>query len=219
MIGITPKVTGVVLAGGQSTRFRGENKAIATIEGTTLLERVAATLSAAAGRRPIVAVRTEKQRRTYRNHLSTPVEFVFDAPEFEGPLAGLIAALDAVETQWAFVCGCDMPLLSESAIKWLATRIPPVYASEDLPDALTVAHPDGTVEPLHTFYRTAAVREKCKRLSPNDGPRSLLESLGNVQIETLNNAQYQATMGRSMTNVNTRRELSAVVHRADPKDE
>lgn len=219
MTGTTPRVTGVVLAGGRSTRFRGKNKAIATIEGTTLLERVASTLAAATDRRPVIAVRTEEQRRTYRDRLSTPVEFVFDAPRFEGPLAGLFAALDAVETEWAFVCGCDMPLLSESAVRWLATRLPPVDASEDLPDALTVAHPDGTVEPLHALYRSTAVWETRERLSSNDGPRSLLGSLENVRVETLDDAPFYAPLGRSSTNVNTPRELSAVVRRAEPNDE
>lgn len=219
MTGTTPRVNGVVLAGGRSTRFRGENKAIATMEGTTLLERVASTLAAATDRRPIVAVRTEEQRRTYRDRLSTPAEFVFDAPGFEGPLAGLFAAFDVVETQWAFVCGCDMPLLSKSAIRWLATRLPPIDASKDPPDALTVAHPDGTIEPLHALYRSTAVKETRERLSSNDGPRSLLESLENIRVETLDNAPLYAPLGRSTTNVNTRQELSAIVHHTEPNNE
>lgn len=214
-----PKVTGVVLAGGRSTRFRGENKAIATIEGTTILERVASTLASATNRRPVVAIRSEEQRRTYRDHLSTQVEFVFDAPEFEGPLAGLFAAIDAVETEWVFVCGCDMPLLSETAIRWLMTRLPPLNDSENSPDALTVSHIDGAVEPLHALYRPIAIREKRAVVSSNGGPQSLLESFDNIQSVIPENAPFYVPLEQSITNVNTRQELSTVVHHIEEQDE
>lgn len=219
MIETDPRVTGIVLAGGRSTRFRGKNKAIATVEGTTLLERVVSTLTAATGRRPVIAVRTEEQWQTYEDRLSTPADLVFDALEFEGPLAGLFAALEEVETTWTFVCGCDMPLLSEVTIKWLVTQLPPVDSVETPSDALTVAQPDGTVEPLHTLYRLTAVTETREQLSSTDGPRSVVDALDNVRVVTPETPPFHVPLRRSTTNVNSREDLSTVVRNTETSDE
>lgn len=214
-----PAVTGVVLAGGRSTRFRGENKAVATLGGEPLLERVVSTLAAATGRRPVVAVRTDEQRRAYEDALSTSVDFAFDLSEFEGPLAGLFAGVAAVETPWAFVCGCDMPLLSKTAVEWLATRLPAADESATAPGALAVHRPDETVEPLHTLYRRSRLLAAREQLARTDGPRSLLATLDRVRFVPREAVPPRVPLDRSTTNVNTREELAAVAPATVPPDD
>lgn len=205
-----PTVTGVVLAGGRSTRFRGGNKATAILNGEPFLERVVSALTAAIGRQPVVAVRTEEQRQTYDDVLSTSVNFAFDSSEFEGPLAGLFAAVETIETPWAFVCACDMPLLSQPAVEWILTRTPRVHGSETPPAAIAVRYPDGTAEPLHTLYRRTTVVDAREGVARTDGPRSLLATLDPVATVPRERVPPHVPLERSMTNVNTRDELAAV---------
>lgn len=219
MTGSDPTVTGVVLAGGQSTRFRGQNKATATLEGEPLLERVVSTLAMATSRRPVVSVRTAEQRRTYADILSTPVDFVFDLSTFEGPLAGLFAALKKIHTPWACVCGCDMPLLSRVAVEWLMTYLPAADESETPPAALALRYPDGAVEPLHTLYRRPRVLKRQEQLARTAGPRALLAVLDQIQVVPCEAAPSHVPLRQSMTNVNTRDELAAVTPGPEVTDE
>lgn len=57
-------ITGIVLAGGRSTRFgdASVNKATTALEGKTLLEQVTDAVATATNRPPVVAVQTEAQR-------------------------------------------------------------------------------------------------------------------------------------------------------------
>lgn len=154
-------VTGIVLAGGQSTRF-GEpttNKAIATLGGQPLLERVADTVATATNHPPIVAVRTEAQRAEYAEILAEhDIIFTFDSPDYEGPLAGVVGALETIDTPWVFICGCDMPLLSADAVGWLLTQLE-ADIDGTWPVVFAVRHSDGTADPLHALYRQSTLSD------------------------------------------------------------
>jgi molybdopterin-guanine dinucleotide biosynthesis protein A len=194
---------GVVLAGGDSTRFGDAEKATATLDGEPLVARVAGAVRDATGRDPVVAVRRDAQAGRLSTVLGS-VEFVYDAPGFEGPLAGLLGALDAVETPRLFACGCDMPLLSADAVAWLAETVPVERA-----DALAPAHPDGTPEPMHALYRREAVECARAELPTSGGVHALLDAL-DAETVPLSAAPEDVGLADSVTNVNTREELAAV---------
>lgn len=204
--GPVPDVTGVVLAGGGSTRFSGGDKALAALRGEALIERVADAVRAATGRPPVVGVRTTERREVYETVLGD-VTFARDDPAFDGPLAGVVGALDAVATPWLFVCGADMPLLSADAIRWLAGR------RRDDDDAVAPRHPDGTRDPMHTLYRRDAVADARDRLPRSGGVRALLAALDRVQAVPVGAAPPDAGLADSLANVNTRAELDAIRER------
>jgi len=208
-----PDVTGVVLAGGRSSRFgdADANKAVASLGGRTLLGRVVDSLAEATDRSPVVAVRTAAQRETYAAALSDrSVAFARDDAGFDGPLAGVFGAVDAVDAPWLFCCGCDMPLLSPAVVRWLVDALRDRGgASDAAPAALAVRHPDGTPEPLHALYRTSAVERVRNRLPSAAGPRALLESLEPVVTVPVDAAPAGLPVEESTTNVNTRAELAA----------
>lgn len=196
------RATGIVLAGGDSTRFGDAEKALADLDGEPLVARVVGAVREATGRPPVVAVRRDDQCR----RLSGPLDgarFACDAPGFEGPLAGVVGALEAVETPWTFVCGCDMPLLSASAVAWLLARVP------DDDDALAVVHPDGTAEPMHACYRRRAIAAVRAAVPRSGGVRALLEAL-DAETVPIDAAPDDVGLVDSVTNVNTREELDAV---------
>lgn len=194
---------GLVLAGGASTRFSGGEKALATVRGESLIERVVGVVGVATDRRPAVAVRTDDQRAAFEKRLDD-VAFAKDARGFEGPLAGVVGGIDAVEGDWIFVSACDMPLLSAGAIAWLRGRIGA--------DAVVPVHPDGTPEPLHAFYRRAALGRAVPDLPRAGGVRALLDALDSVRRVPVDGHEDLAD---SVTNVNSRGDLAAARRRLE----
>ena len=75
------------------------------------------------------------------------ISHLVDAPETEGPLAGLLAALRwAPRASWLLVA-CDLPCLSGEAVRWiLAQRAPGVWA------VLPRVDHSAPVEPLLAWY-------------------------------------------------------------------
>jgi molybdopterin-guanine dinucleotide biosynthesis protein A len=211
-------VTGLVLAGGQSTRFGNadENKAVATLESRTLLGRVVDVVTAATDRPPIVTVSTSDQREKYASMLSDrDMSFAHDTSAYEGPLAGVFGGLNAVTTPWIFCCGCDMPLLSPAAIEWLLERLADYLGRLDSNlDALAVRHLDDTVDPLHTLYRTSAVEQLRGKVSRIAGPRALLKGLTSVRTVSAEATPPSVPLEQSMTNVNTLEELKVASRHA-----
>lgn len=194
------RVTGVVLAGGESSRFGEANKAVARIDGTPLIRRVVETVRSTFGVPPIVAVRTRSQRDRVRKALAAPgdVRFVDDDDGFEGPLAGAVAASRSAGTPWIFVTACDMPLLHEEGIAAVCeSRRAGV-------DAVVPVDPDGRPEPLHAIYRRSAIDAHHGDLRSEAGLRALLsatESVVEVPFES------GSTLAESTANVNTRSEF------------
>ncbi|WP_227378198.1 molybdenum cofactor guanylyltransferase [Haladaptatus halobius] len=203
-------VTGLVLAGGQSSRFGDAdvNQAVATFDNHTLIGRVVDIVTEAMDQPLVAAIRTADQRKTYADVLSDrDITFVFDDEAFEGLLASVFGAVDTVDTSWVFSCGCDMPLLSPAVIQWLVNKLQDsVHTSNTPPAALAVRHPDGTIDPLHALYRQSAIKRVHKQLPSAAGPRMLLASLEEVVAVPVDAAPVNLLTKESMTNINTRDE-------------
>jgi len=197
-------VRGVVLAGGQSQRFGEQNKALATLDGETLIERVVTTVRAATEPPPIVAVRDGTQADRFQSVLAAASPtYVRDSVAFRGPLAGLAAAVSAADTPWVFLCGCDMPLLSADVIRWLAD-----HRSAGT-DAVCLAT-DGGTEPLHGFYRRASVERVLDRLDETAGLHAVLSELPACRTVPAAEAPPDSDAARSVANVNTRAVLETL---------
>ena len=97
---------GIVLAGGRSSRM-GTPKAWLDWHGTTLLRRVCGLVARGAGG-PVVVVRAPGQELP---PLPDGVRVVEDEREGRGPLQGLLAGLEAVDEDVAFVASTDVPFL------------------------------------------------------------------------------------------------------------
>ncbi|MGH2590318.1 MAG: molybdenum cofactor guanylyltransferase, partial [Actinomycetota bacterium] len=100
-----PEATGVVLAGGRSTRF-GRDKLAEPYLGKPLLHHAVLRLAEVCGD-VVVVVAPDAVDPTLP--VGVPVRVARDATEGEGPLAGVYAGLLAVTTNVALVAGGDMP--------------------------------------------------------------------------------------------------------------
>lgn len=107
-------LTGVVLAGGRSSRF-GSDKALAEWCGTSLVESATASLLRHMPTALVVTRRPEELA-----FLRSPrVRVVADLHPNGHPLGGVHTALLALETSHAFVRACDMPFLQPGLVETL----------------------------------------------------------------------------------------------------
>lgn len=92
----------------------GTDKSLLPFRGKTLIGTVAEAV------RPFAAevLVSTNEREAYG--FLEEVRFVEDFCKGEGPLAGLVSALEAAETPWVFFTTCDLPLLNGEFVDFLA---------------------------------------------------------------------------------------------------
>lgn len=148
--------TGVIIAGGYSTRFGEEDKAVASLAGTPLIRCVADQM---AGVIDVLVVNCRPEQtdalRTALNGYDHPVMIAEDTEYDEGPMSGIMTGLRAVETAYAFVAACDMPFLDPALIDRLFERA----ASHD---AAVPRVGDGWFQPTCAVYRASAMADACE---------------------------------------------------------
>mgnify|MGYP000082387748 CR=1 FL=1 len=147
--------TAVVLAGGRSTRFGDEDKAVADLAGTPMIRRVVDRIAPAVDR--VVINCRAAQVPAIEDALdgaAVPVTFAEDDYPDEGPMAGMATGLRAADTEYAFVVACDMPFVDADFVDYLFDR-----AEEH--DA-AVPRPDQWFETTHAVYRAAAMADACE---------------------------------------------------------
>lgn len=98
------KITGVVLAGGLGTRMGGADKGLEMLNGISLAQHALRRLQLQVGPCCISA------NRHLDDYARFGVPVLPDTlPDFAGPLAGLLAALQFCETPYLVSVPCDVP--------------------------------------------------------------------------------------------------------------
>ena len=141
--------SGVVLAGGRSSRF-GQDKAEYHLKGKPLLARVLESLGVAE-ERFIVA---DKAYDGYG------VPTYPDLIVSQSPLGGLHTALSLAKHDWVAVAACDLPYLSAPYWEALAQ-----YCSDN--EAVVVKRGE-QLEPLAAFYNKKIVTHAEQRLNARE---------------------------------------------------
>lgn len=100
---------GFVLAGGQSRRM-GRDKALLEFAGQPLIARAVGILREAGLKTSIAGVRAD---------LAIHAPIVEDRLRGQGPLAGVCAALEAMEGRWGVFLSVDVPLLPAALMAYL----------------------------------------------------------------------------------------------------
>lgn len=141
-----PAVAGAVLAGGRSRRM-GSDKALIEVHGRPMAQSVLDAL-ARAGIDPRVVVGGDAVRLAVLG-----VEVVADAYPGEGPLGGIVTALDhfAAGAAHVLVVACDLPDIGSGALGLLLERLEPT--ADGLPDVVLARA--GTVQPMCAVWSTA----------------------------------------------------------------
>jgi molybdopterin-guanine dinucleotide biosynthesis protein A len=109
------KVTGVIQAGGRSTRMGGEPKALLELGGKRIIERVVGAVGAVLD--DLLVVTNTPERYAF---LGLPM--VADAFPDGGALGGIYSGLSAAGGDAAFTVACDMPFLHPAIVRMVVER-------------------------------------------------------------------------------------------------
>jgi len=125
-----------------------------------------------------------------------------DRWEGQGPLAGIITALQTTEetgsgAEWNLIVGCDMPFLTREWLTHLAAR---AQASDA--EVVSPQSPQG-LEPLCACWRTSAVGQLQNVF--DGGVRKITEAMKRLRMEVVDAADWKRfdTAGRLFWNMNT----------------
>lgn len=194
-------ITGIILAGGQSSRM-GCDKALLPVPGEPTLTFVThlARLLLEHCQEVLLVARDQDQARAYLPHLPSSIQVITDRVSRVGPLMGLYSGLSAIHTSHALVVAVDMPFLQPALLDFLLAQARPA--------TLTVPLVDGQEQVLLSLYPRSILPLIEQRLQEGRrDPRSLLQ-LAPVQL--LEETQLRAVdpQLRSFININTPEEFS-----------
>ncbi|OSN11135.1 molybdenum cofactor guanylyltransferase [Lonsdalea iberica] len=122
-------ITGIILAGGQSSRMGGQDKGLLLLDGIPLYQHV---LTRLASQVDSVLINANRHHERYQQS-GYPVIGDINR-QFAGPLAGMYTGLVTTETEWALFAPCDVPALPLNLVSRLQQHIghhPAAYATDD----------------------------------------------------------------------------------------
>ncbi len=164
-------VTGIILAGGKSTRM-GENKALMKISGITFIERVANLMKSMFENVMLIT--------------NTPEEYEFlnlpaykDVYAYKGPLAGIHSGLYHSTTEKNFIISCDIPLMTKEMIEYI------ISFKTDKP--VTICKADGFIQQLAGVYSKSILdaAEKLLKESIEEETRDKLQTKRRCKVLSL----------------------------------
>ncbi|OQR53672.1 molybdenum cofactor guanylyltransferase [Bacillus sp. CDB3] len=187
------KHTGIVLAGGMSSRF-GEPKALAIWKGTTFVEHIVKVMTTAL--QEVVVISHSDIKERVEQFVQVPV--IEDIPHYKGngPLAGIVSGMEYIDSDWYIIVPCDAPNVSNEWITILLEQTSNEY------DAV-VPIINGRKQPLLAAYHNR-VKEKIYALL-QDEKRSMGQLLSQCNVKYVAGEDVQAD-AEWFINVNTKEE-------------
>lgn len=175
-------VSGIVLAGGRSSRF-GRDKLAQTVDGRPLLHHPVLALAAVC-HEVIVVVAPSGREPPLPVAAGVRVRIARDIEPFGGPLIGLLAGLEAAGGPIALLAGGDMPDLAPALLAFLVRDL---LASEAQAVAL---HSRGFLQPMPSALRVGAALPIARRLVGLD-ERSLQGLLRELRAREIPDAEWR----------------------------
>ncbi|OSM95259.1 molybdenum cofactor guanylyltransferase [Lonsdalea populi] len=121
-------ITGIILAGGQSSRMGGHDKGLLLLDGIPLYRHVLTRLASQVDN---LLINTNRHHERYQQSGYPAIGDI--NRQFAGPLAGMYTGLTIMETEWALFAPCDMPALPLNLVSRLQQHIglhPAAYATD-----------------------------------------------------------------------------------------
>lgn len=190
-------ITGVILAGGKSSRF-GRNKALEPFMGERLIDRSVRLMKEWCD--PIFVVCQQPEE-----YFGVEANLVADIIPDQGPLMGLYTALLFSPNEWIFLRAVDMPFLEGAFAELLIKK-----ASEGNADVV-VPLKETQYEPLCACYNVRCIPH-IKRVIESGGGR-VIRFFSRVRVDTILEDTWRTLdpKGKSLLNINTIQDLDEVV--------
>jgi molybdopterin-guanine dinucleotide biosynthesis protein A len=135
-------ISGLILAGGMARRMGGVDKGLVEIAGRPMVEHVLAGLSPQVGR---VLINANRNQDAYARYGYPVVRDTLAG--FLGPLAGVLSALGAIDTDYLLTVPCDSPLVAPDLAECMYAAL--VSRQADL----AVAHDGQRQQPVFLLLR------------------------------------------------------------------
>jgi molybdopterin-guanine dinucleotide biosynthesis protein A len=187
------RVTGVIQAGGKSTRMGGEPKALLELGGRRIIERVLDAVSPVVDDVLIVTNTPELY-----GFLGLPM--VADVYPDHGSLGGIFTGLAAAPGDAAFTVACDMPFVHADVVRLVVARA----ADGDV----VIPRVGDQLETLHALYGKVCLPHIEARLRA--GQLRIVGFLGEVRVVEIAEADVARHRAPAVAfmNVNTPAELA-----------
>ena len=155
-------VTGMILAGGKARRMGGQDKGLIEINGKVMIQYVLDAL------KPQVNGILINANRNVSEYEKFGYPVICDQLEdYQGPLAGIAAAMDAAQTKYICTCPCDGPLIAKN----LVTRLSYALNSTEEDINIAVAHDGQRLQPVYALINCKIYKSLLNYL--NSGERKI----------------------------------------------
>ena len=182
----TTTITGIILAGGKSSRM-GQDKGFLKLKGKTFMSYIIRALEPVVS--DIIIVSNNSDYDAFK------LKRVEDVMEDSGPLAGLYSGLLNSETENNIVLSCDVPLINTAVLNKL------IEGFGDETEAIQIESMGKTM-PLVAIYKKRCMHQFLKLLQ-ND-KRRLRAAIEQLQVKTI---KLEPKLDKSVRNINTLSEL------------
>ncbi len=184
-------ITGIILAGGKSTRM-GSDKGFLSLNGMSFISGIVEAVKPLVSTILLVGDNSDYDAFKLRR--------VEDIIKDAGPIAGLYSGLFHSETKYNMVLSCDIPLIKTSVLKLLIKEI------DEQTDMVQLKSQNKTM-PLVALYRKRCMYT-CKQLLLKDEKR-LRKVADNLNTKTITVAPE---FEQYLQNINTKAQLTALKH-------
>ncbi len=138
------EITGLILAGGRASRMGGQDKGLIEVNGKPMIEYALAVLEPQAEQILINANRNLARYARYGHRVISD-----ELGGFQGPLAGIAAAMAQITTPYLLTAPCDSPLLPADLGACLYCTLTRAKAD------IAVAHDGLRVQPVFALLKRA----------------------------------------------------------------
>lgn len=176
----TPAASGIVLAGGRSTRF-GRDKLAEIVDERPLLHRA---VDAVAGVCTEVVVVIGPDQPTPELPAGVAIRIVRDPEPFGGPLVGLLAGLEEAREPIALVVAGDMPTLQPEVLAALLRSL------DDTDSEVGLLEHQGRATPLPAALRNGAATPVAQRLLAQ-GERRLTALMDSLRARVIEESDWR----------------------------
>ncbi len=195
----------VILAGGKGKRMGGVEKALLDLQGRPFLDYLLETLSCFFSK---ISISTNSPKLYNRYGLS----IIEDEFPDKGPMAGILAALENIDSDFLFFVPCDTPLLQKGLIQCILERI------DKLKNGLVIEDQNRRLHPLLGVYGKSLAPLIRKRILDHRLKLQELVAEANLQILPFEAWKTADPQGISLLNINNRSDYEKLKNMDIPSD-
>ena len=188
-------ITGIILAGGESSRM-GQDKAFILLSGKPMIEVLIDKMSEVFSDLMIV---TNKPHLYEKYGIKTYEDIVKNM----GPMGGIYTGLLTARKGYSFFFACDMPFLNSSLIRFMSENIKGYNA--------VVPQHNGRLEPLYAVYSRNCITAIENQLHKNNLKITDFLSLVKVRVITEQEIAMFDAERKCFTNINTPKDHQAML--------